>query len=180
MIRERGVGRLSLRELARRVGVSHGASANHFRNKAELLSAFAAQGYDLMAREVMKALAPKPLDGRDTLETIGRSYVRFALKNREHFAVMFRPELLDPKTPGLRASSDRAFDLLRATLQRCAAEGRLGDRNPEHVAVAAWSLSHGMASLWISERIAARTTDRNAERVSAEVHRLFVRSIMPD
>lgn len=178
VVREKGVGEVSLRELARRLGVSHGAPAAHFANKRALLTAFAAEGYQRLSAEVLRSLKNGPTDARDVLGTIGRAYVRFALRHPAHFEVMFRPELADPAAPVLRAASDAAFNLLRRTIRQCAIEGRLGRRNPEHVAIAAWSLSHGFATLWMAGRLPARFTDHDVERLSGNVHRTFVRTMI--
>ncbi len=84
-IAESGPAALSLRELARRAGVSHAAPAHHFGDKAGLLTALATQGFDLLADALRQA-------GDDLLDT-GVAYVGFAVRHRAHFDVMFRPEL---------------------------------------------------------------------------------------
>src|SRR5215207_9150348 len=82
LVLESGVSGLSLREVARRAGVSHGAPAHHFGDKAGLLTALATQGFELLGDE-MEATAAR----RDFLEA-GLAYVRFATGHPAHFQVM--------------------------------------------------------------------------------------------
>src|SRR6202049_1127978 len=95
VVRERGVGHVSLRAVARQIGVTHAASAHHFENKAGLLTAFATQGYVQLAQAVLAAIEEaQPVDGPAVLEAVGRGYVRVALADPGRFGGMFRLELL--------------------------------------------------------------------------------------
>lgn len=179
IVREKGPAGVSLREAARRAHVSHSAPAHHFGNKSGLLTAFAAQGYQRLAGDVLAMIAEaEPVDAPSTLAAVGRGYVRFAVSNPDQFGVMFRPELLDPDDADFQAASDAAYALLVATIARCAEEGRL-DGDPEVVAVAAWALVHGLATLWISGRVAPRIVERDPDRLAASVTSLFVERILP-
>src|SRR5918994_6522359 len=100
-----GVAALSLRALARRVGVSHAAPAHHFGDRTGLLTAIATEGYDGLAA----ATAATWAETASFLE-VGVAYVRFAVSQPGHFAVMFRPDLVDPMDPDL----DRASAASRA------------------------------------------------------------------
>ena len=105
VVREGGLGQVSLREVARRVPVTHAAAAHHFGNKAGLLTAFATQGYSLLGASIMDSvLAAHATDGPGMLEAVGRGYVRFALANRERFEAMFRLDLADPADPAYIAA----------------------------------------------------------------------------
>jgi AcrR family transcriptional regulator len=96
-ITEVGPAGVSLRDLARRAGVSHAAPAHHFGDKAGLLTALAAEGYSLLA----DALEAAQHRTRDFLE-VGVAYVRFAVEHRAHFEVMFRPDLYHPDDLAVR------------------------------------------------------------------------------
>ena len=141
-IGEVGPTALSMRDVARRAGVSHAASAHHFGDKAGLLTAFAAQGYDLLADELAAAWAAT---GR-FLE-VGVAYVRFAVSHPAHFAVMFRPELLHVDDPALRAAKGRSDAALYGGVERLP-RAQAGT-DPLVAGVAAWSIVHGFASLWL-------------------------------
>jgi len=143
---ESGPTQLSLRDLARRAGVSHAAPAHHFGDKAGLLTAVAAQGYQLLADTLTAA---RQRSG-DFLE-VGVAYVRFAVDHRAHFEVMFRPDLYRPDDPEVATARQRAADALYGGVRSVAATGR-GPDIPL-AGVAAWSLVHGFATLWLNHAL---------------------------
>jgi AcrR family transcriptional regulator len=176
-----GVSALSLRDVTRRAGVSHGAPAHYFRNKAGLLTAFATQGYVWLAAAVANEMADVGAgDGTEVLAAIGRGYVRFAVDHPAHFEVMFRLDALDLDDPRFQAAGDAAYSLLINTIELCRAEGRLRGRDPEIVAVAAWSLVHGLAALLISGRLSDRIREQDPNRLAAAVSQLFVDGVLGD
>ena len=133
-IAERGAAALSLRDLARRAGVSHAAPTHHFRDKAGLLTAVAAEGFALLGNALAEA---------DDFAATGVAYVRFATTHPGHFAVMFRPVLYHRDDPAVVTARDRATEMLRRGAREAFGDD---DRVP---ALAAWSLVHGMATLII-------------------------------
>jgi AcrR family transcriptional regulator len=143
---ESGPTQLSLRDLARRAGVSHAAPAHHFGDKAGLLTAVAAQGYHLLA----DTLTAAQQSSADFLE-VGVAYVRFAVDHRAHFEVMFRPDLYHPDDPEVAAARQRAADALYGGAGSVAATGR-GPDIPL-AGVAAWSLVHGFVTLWLNHAL---------------------------
>jgi AcrR family transcriptional regulator len=145
---ESGPARLSLRDLARRAGVSHAAPAHHFGDKAGLLSAVAAEGYNLLA----DALNAAQQQAGDFLD-VGVAYVRFAIDHRAHFEVMFRPDLYHPDDPAVAAARQRAADALYGGVSSVAAVRRGLDI--PLAGVAAWCLVHGFATLWLNHALPA-------------------------
>ncbi|MEV0677385.1 TetR/AcrR family transcriptional regulator [Actinosynnema sp. NPDC050436] len=135
VITEHGPSAVSLRDLARRVGVSHAGPVHHFRDKAGLLTALATEGFDTLA-ETLAAAG----DGGGTYVDVGAAYVAFAVDHRAHFEVMFRPDLYHSDDPDLRAAQRRAAALLQG--------GVTDEPDPRLAAVAAWSIVHGFATLW--------------------------------
>jgi AcrR family transcriptional regulator len=179
-IADSGVSGVSLRDVARRAGVSHSAPAHHFGSKAGLLTAFAAARYQLLAESVIKEVAASDAaDGAAELAATGRGYVRFAVGHPAHFEVMFRLDALDPGNAEFAAASEAAYGLLTATVERCRAAGRLHGRPPEVVAVSAWSLVHGLSALWISGRLSERIAEQDPQRLAAAVSDLFVEAVLP-
>ncbi|MET7546981.1 TetR/AcrR family transcriptional regulator [Streptomyces sp. NPDC005479] len=165
VIRTEGPGALSLRDLARRAGVSHAAPAHHFKDRTGLLTAIAAEGYALFA----DALADAP-----DLRERGVRYVRFATNHPAHFQVMFQPELHRPDDPELLAAKARAAQALRAGVTGLPVEGR-GD-DPRLAGIAAWSLAHGYATLLLSGNLNDPLGDRNAEEVFRSLTGLLFRT----
>jgi AcrR family transcriptional regulator len=140
-IGEAGVGAISLRELARRAGVSHAAPAHHFGDKAGLLSAVAAEGFRLLAEELRLA------DERtgETLE-IGRAYIGFAVRRSAYFEVMFRPDLQRRSDPELV----EARQAVRDELLRYASGTDAASEDDGLAGAVLWSLVHGVAVLALS------------------------------
>ncbi|MCT2589344.1 TetR/AcrR family transcriptional regulator [Streptomyces sp. N2-109] len=152
VIEQNGPAALSLRDLARRAGVSHAAPAHHFGDKAGLLTALAAQGYELLAGSLAEALAEArgaaPGEAGEELAEAGVAYVRFAVRHRAHFEVMFQPGLYHPDDPQVVAARGRADQALADALQAlpdppAGEQRRLAE-------LAAWSMVHGFAALWLS------------------------------
>jgi AcrR family transcriptional regulator len=166
---------LSLREVARRAQVSHGAPAHHFGNKAGLLTAFAAQGFDRLV-ETIEALPEhqRAASGPELLAATGRGYVRFAVTSPAHFSIMFDTAALEPRDPEYVRASDRAYGLLTAAMDRCVAEGRLEPAQARAATVAAWSMAHGFVTLWIGGRLGPRSGARVPTALADEVINLFV------
>ncbi|MEU8157796.1 TetR/AcrR family transcriptional regulator [Micromonospora sp. NPDC048986] len=148
-IDEVGPAALSLRDLARRAGVSHAAPAHHFGDKAGLLTALAAQGFDLLAQALTAA------DG-DPLEA-GVAYVDFAVTRRAYFEVMFRPEFYRADDAELIAARGRAGAVLRAGVAALPTGSAPVD--PGRDALAAWSIAHGFATLWLAGVLPDRVGD---------------------
>ncbi|WP_327117780.1 TetR/AcrR family transcriptional regulator [Streptomyces sp. NBC_01341] len=164
-----GPDALSLRDLARRAGVSHAAPAHHFKDRTGLLTAVAAEGYALFA----DALA-----GAQDLRERGVAYVRFAAEHPAHFQVMFRPELHRADDPALLAAKARATDELRAGV------GELPDaahgEDARLAGIAAWSLAHGFATLLLTGNLDGPVGGRDPEDVFRSVAGfLFDRPALP-
>jgi AcrR family transcriptional regulator len=154
IISERGVGDVSLREVARRAQVSHGAPAHHFKNKAALVTAFATQGFDEMVAAIERLPAHRNArSGPEELAGTGKGYVRFALAHPAHFSIMFDSTELDESDPALAEAGLRAFGLLTRAIERCVREGRLHPDRAGQATIASWSLVHGFAGLWIGGRL---------------------------
>lgn len=136
-----GTARLSMREIARRAGVSHAAPAHHFGDKRGIFTAIATEGFALM-----RAQTAAYLDGPNALLLGGIAYVGFAATHPGHFEVMFRPDLYDTENIDLVAARDQAF----AVLFQAVEQGLGPDQTDKLIgtSLAAWSVVHGFASLW--------------------------------
>ncbi|MEU0874969.1 TetR/AcrR family transcriptional regulator [Nocardia brasiliensis] len=160
-----GVDAVSLRELARRAGVSHAAPAHHFGDRAGVLTALAVEGFELLGTALEAA-------GPDFRE-VAVAYIRFAREHPGHFDVMFRHTLLRDDDPRLAAARLRAGAALRVGSVTI----HPGDADRQQsTQLAAWSLVHGFAALWRegaldnSSLAAGADPETLARRMLATVH----------
>jgi AcrR family transcriptional regulator len=164
-IEEHGPAALSLRDLARRAGVSHAAPSHHFGDKAGLLTALAAEGFRLLD-EALRA-AGEDLLGR------GVAYVRFAVDHRAHFEVMFRPELYRRDDPEVVAAGRRTAEALRSGVGALPTPPT--GRQAELSALAAWSIVHGFATLWLGGALPSELGDDPGAAAREVIRLLFER-----
>jgi AcrR family transcriptional regulator len=140
-----GPSAVSLREIARRAGVSHGAPRRYFPTHLELLSAIARDGFIDLAGRADAALAEAPDDPRGRLAVLARVYLDFAATRRGRYQLMFRHDLLESGQLGLREVSLPLFRLLADLVARA----RPDPEPPAPVVAGAlWANLHGIAQLW--------------------------------
>lgn len=141
---EMGIGGLTLREVARRVGVSHTAAYRHFASKDALIRAVADQGFAKL--DVVLAAVPRehwqPLARFHVLAT---EYVRFAMNERPHFRLMFAPQPVDVMEADARMAAVRAH--FAAAAQAGVSAGLLREGNADRMGAVAWAQVHGIATL---------------------------------
>lgn len=150
IVEEKGAAKVSLREAARRAGVSHSAPAHHFRDKEGMLAAFAERGFEIL-REELAAGRQSAADSSalDRLSAVGAAYVRFAVDRTPYFDVMFRSGIDKSAHEHLHAGADRAMAVLMDAVGDLISEEAYAGVDPRHLAVYSWSLAHGLASLAI-------------------------------
>jgi AcrR family transcriptional regulator len=149
VIAERGLDRFSLREAARRAGVSPAAPAHHFGDVRGLLTAIATEAFRDLAEALETAEAAAGPAPAARMKAQGIAYVRFAIERPARFDLMWRKALLNGDDPELVEAGRRAF---RALDRRVRGEGasRSGSSDPAAApSFAAWSMVHGFARLAI-------------------------------
>ena len=162
-----GVAKLSLRELARRAGVSHAAPAHHFGDKTGLLTTLATEGFRLLHERTGPTLG-RP----DALVRAGEQYVAFALEHPAHFSVMFDPHLLRTDDTALDAERSQAFENFFSAVQQTT-----GADDAEQVAneaIAAWAVVHGVAVLWLQGNLPFPSDAAYVSQVFAQLGAGFV------
>jgi AcrR family transcriptional regulator len=152
LISEVGPQAFTLREVARRAGVSHNAPYRHFRDKDELLALVAVQGFERLIA-AMKRSAARGSTAEERFRLCGRGYVSFALRWPQHFRVMFDLPSGRDKYPEHAKAGDEAFATLLAFVVECQEAGVLSRGNPEPLAFMAWSMVHGIAKLGASRQL---------------------------
>ena len=147
---ERGSESVSLREVAKRARVSHAAPYHHFSGKAELLHAVALEGFRLMREEMQVAVARKTRGTPyDRLGALGAAYIRFAARYPYYFKAMFRGVKADKAFPDPDDYGQKNFNALVASVQACRGETGKPTKQTMNLVLTAWSIVHGMASLWV-------------------------------
>ena len=139
---------LSLRKVARSVGVSATAVYRHFPDKQALMSALAAEGLRMLAT-VQRAASESAGGGRAGFDATGRAYVHFALENPALFRLIFSRFTHE----SLRGTSEPGGSDAMAFLRANAAEAAAGRGDAEVTAVQAWSLAHGLAMLILDDQV---------------------------
>lgn len=159
-----GLEGLTLRAIARRAGVSHGAPLRHFPTLASLLAALAAEGFGQLIATVDDALASADaaaaalgtvVTPRQRMAVSGRAYIRFALADPGVYAVMFRPERVDVTAPDYLHKGEAAFLQLVELVAAGQADGWQPGRRTEDLAAVLWANVHGLADLTLHGGLAA-------------------------
>jgi AcrR family transcriptional regulator len=174
LVAQRGPQRFSLREVARRAGVSEAAPYWHFASKEALLAGVAEQGFTALAT-LMADVRRRVKHPRRQLQELGVAYVQFALAHPSHLRVMFGPEIHDKSAhPSLKLAADRAFGLLVSTISEGQRTGHVRDGDPEELAVSAWALVHGLSALIVDGQLRRRVrNDGQARMLATRVTKLL-------
>lgn len=150
---EKGVDAFSLRETAKRAGVSHAAPAHHFKDATALLSALAAVGFTRLTESMRREQAAAASEKMEQFVGAGVGYVRFAVENPRLFELMFGTSRKGSDDPALVRNAEGAFSVL------VNAVGHVRGRHVFQTDVgwrdvaACWSMVHGYAHLVVSGRM---------------------------
>lgn len=178
LLEEQGVAALSMREVARRAGVSHQAPYHHFADCEAILGAIAEDGFRMLHEVFAKAGRPDDRPLHERMAAGARAYIEFALDHPAHFRLMFRPELVDmERCPGARAEGDRAFDLLRHFVDEAVAAGLPPDPSKDAVLLLCWSVAHGFSCLALDGPLAIKTPGVEREQQISELTGAFGRMV---
>jgi len=147
IVQEAGPEAVSLRECARRAGVSHSAATPHFGDKRGLMTAFATEKAQRLrgAMEAALAALPEGASPAERLAATGRGYMEFARENPAHFRLMFRTDLIDPEDPAWNEASRQSRAPLDAAMRAVAPAA--DDRALRARLTLAWAGVHGFCTL---------------------------------
>ena len=167
LVDEDGIEGLTLREVARRAGVSHNAPYHHFADKRAIVAGLAEESYGLL-RDELAAAARRHDDPLERLRAIGVAYVRFAVRHPPRFRVMNRPELRSrERVTAVERAGERSEGPLLDAVAAAQAAGALRAGDPQAIALAAWATAHGVATLIVDGPLRHRVRSlREAERMT--------------
>lgn len=167
LIGEAGPRAFTLREVARRAGVSHNAPYRHFKSRDDLLLAVAAEGFERLCATMTKRME-RGASARERLVLCGCGYVEFALRWPRHFLVMFDlAGLLDDKCVKGKVGRD-AFQVLLNAITATQQANVLPKGDPLPLACTAWSLVHGVAKLAVGGNLPLKQSTLDFARQAAE------------
>lgn len=172
ILREQGLHKFTLREAARRAGVSHAAPAFHFKDASGLLTAFATEGFSTLRELMRKYRAEAPKDPAAQLLAVGCAYIDYAIAHRPQFQLMFRSDTIRLDDERFKEASRGAFQQLQETM------GPLfGPEETETGRVArlmlAWSAVHGFATLYLEKGFRPIYGNNPKPPVSADAKRML-------
>ena len=147
-LRTAGTESLSLRAMARAIGVSQTAPYRHFTDKDELLAALATRGYQALLEALQEAEQSASESAEEQLFAFARAYVDYAAENPELFKLMFGPSLQPiDKYPELRDASRETLSLVQKILHRGIERGDFKEQDITYLANSGWAGIHGLATL---------------------------------
>jgi AcrR family transcriptional regulator len=144
-LRERGVAELSLRELAREVGVSHAAPRRHFADRQALLDALAEAGFERLGTQLRAAANRAGDEFEPRLRAIAAAYIRFATRDAALLELMFASKHGDASGQ-LEETAERAFAVMRGVIEQGQAEGALELGETDRVGLVLFATIQGIAA----------------------------------
>jgi AcrR family transcriptional regulator len=180
LVGEGGPDAVSVREAARRAGVSPGAPFRHFPSRDALMNAVAEEAQRRFRAEIASALADAPADdplGR--FRCLGLAYLRWAMKNPTHFEVISSRRFFDhDKAAGVSRDNSELIDLAGRTLAEAFAQGQLRSPDLKRVQIAARALVYGFARMGIDGHFPRwGVAGADAERTAEAILDLFIEGI---
>ena len=175
-----GLDAITLREVARRAGVSAAAPYNHFANKRALVAAVAMEGLQRIRQRLERIIARyQRREPEALLAALADAYIQFALEFPAHFALIFGPDVVARSTDELHREGERTKDALRSLLARWQAAGvlRAGDLDEQLRLV--WSTGHGIATLLSGPIGLDVQTRQDRRRLAAAAARMVIDGLRP-
>ena len=170
IVEDRDAANVSLREVARRVGVSQAAPYRHFADKDALLAAVAEEGFQRLLKALDAGSDPEPLA---RLQSSGVAYVKFAIAYPAHYRVMFSTFRIEQgNDSSLNAAAGEAFAVMVDAISAGQAMGVIQPGHPRQLAWITWSLVHGLALLLIDRQLPVVDEQEMLSLVTLATHSL--------
>lgn len=172
ILREQGLHKFTLREAARRAGVSHGAPAFHFKDAAGLLTAFATEAFEALRELMLKYRAEAPKDAASQLLAVGCAYIDYAVSHRPQFQLMFRSDTIRLDDERFKEASKGALQQLQETMAPWVGAGE-SDAGRMAKLMLAWSAVHGFATLYLEKAFRPFYANNPKPPVAADARRVL-------
>jgi AcrR family transcriptional regulator len=153
ILSEKGIEGLSLRKVARKVGVSHTAPYNHFSDKQGLLAAISTAGHEHLHQLLLDTFEKSKTQSSDIIFDIAWAYLQFGLANPAKFKLMFSGALEEERAhPDFVAISQKTIALFEEIIVFCQSKGQLPEGRVASIAIKLWSLVHGFTYLMLENQ----------------------------
>ncbi|MGV9354822.1 TetR/AcrR family transcriptional regulator [Streptomyces misionensis] len=170
VLRERGIDALSLRELAREAGVSHGAPRSHFIDRGALLDALAERGFIRLADRIREAASREPEDHARALHAAASAYLAFAERDPALLDLMFATKVGEP-SEAVRGAAERLFGTMTDIMNAGVEAGAYDADDVGRLTLLLSATVQGIAALVTSRRI----TTPQSEALVDDAIRLFLK-----
>ena len=178
LIEEQGLENFTLRECARRAGVSHGAPAHHFGDVRGLLTALVTEGFEQLHAAMAAHEAAAAPDAYAQLVANGQAYVAYALAHRGRFQLMFRRDRVHHDDPALQQAGAATYGRLQRHIAAVLAASKAGHGMQEPKALLAWTVVHGLSTLCLENGLFEHQGPMPA-RTAAELLETFMVMLRP-
>ena len=172
ILREEGLHKFTLREAARRAGVSHGAPAFHFKDASGLLTAFATEAFDALRELMLQYRAEAAKDAPAQLLAVGCAYIDYAVSHRPQFQLMFRSDTIRLEDERFKEASKGALQQLQETMAPLLGPDE-SDAGRMAKLMLAWSSVHGFATLYLEKGFRPFYANNPKPAVSADARRML-------
>ncbi len=151
--------------MAKKAGVSHAAPYAHFADKQALIAAISTEGYHRLYDQLSATVESHRDNPQQMLVEMGWTYIQFAVRDPEHFKIMFSGIIEQEKDyPEFREMALKNFGLLVTLVKECQQAGLLSGGPADMVAISLWSLVHGFVLLLLEGQISHTLLDRMSVR----------------
>lgn len=153
ILKTEGLKALSLRKAAAMADVSVAAPYRHFRNNEELLAEIAAEGFRILKKDLEKSRELFPGKFLKQFQECGIAYVQFACDNEELFRIMYGNTVGDySEFPALKQAADETVLIMQSVIEDCQKKKLIRKSDLKELAMSAWVLVHGLATLIVERK----------------------------
>lgn len=152
LLDQKGIEGVTIRAVARNVGVAHSAPANHFPSRQAMLTAIATIVFTDLADQTTDAISQLSAKPEQAIQAFAETCFQFAFKNPHRYQLLWQRQLIDQDDPELEVQMDRVYAALLSMLQPDQANHRV---DIETDAIAIWSMIHGYISMRLDGNLVA-------------------------
>jgi len=175
ILAQEGAQALTLRAVARQAQVSHAAPYRHFASKEALLAAIAEEGFNELSQRLSETRENFGSDPRQLLQGIAWAYIKFAQDKPDHWRIMFSNLIADREAyPSLMTAGLSSFNLLVDMIRAGQASGGISEGDPQLLALAGWSMVHGLSMLLIEDQVRLTVGERAAEPLARALADIYL------